>query len=341
MNIVIVTGGLGYIGSHIVYLLIKRGYTPLVIDNLSNSKKETIDNIHHMTNSERRIIFFEDDITDFDRMKCIFTMFSGSIKAVIHLAGLKSIEESIYNPDLYYDVNVNGSINIIRLSSIFAVKDFIFSGSASVYHGCMPIGGYHEDSSCNVITSMPMYCKSKRQVEQMMERYICDSSTTTRYTSLRYFNPIGNHKSGYLGEDINSNRTTNIFAMIFKSYCNNMPLNIYGKDYETPDGTCQRDFIHVMDLAHAHIKVLESTSISNQILNIFNIGTGKPSSVLELIHEFENASNHLLDVKYCERRQGDIATLYANVSKAERVLNWKASKELSVACANGFTRCCR
>jgi UDP-glucose 4-epimerase len=349
MKSVLVTGGLGYIGSHVSLLLIQQGYQVTILDNLSNSQESTLEMIRQLALPiKAKLEFVRMDITDKISLDELFKTHTRTnlseppFHAIIHLAGLKSVPESINQPELYYRVNVTGSHNLIQLTLQYSVPIFIFSGSATVYGLGKHMTGYSEEQALSPERLTHMYGKSKRLVELEMERSSIDNNNTTQFISLRYFNPVGNHPSGLLGEDIRLERASNLLAMVAKVYCSNNSeavLNIYGNDYpDTPDGTCQRDFIHVMDLASGHTAALTMSNRSTTSLQIYNLGTGKPVSVMKIITEFENASGRKLPKQIVARRPGDLPICFAKVDQVKQELGWVSQLTITEACCDLLAR---
>ena len=352
MTRILVTGGLGYIGSHLVLSLLQRKYQVVVVDNLSNSTIETVTTLRELSGQpDHYLKFHQVDIRDTIQVQEVFETYQlkyGSeihpFNAVIHLAGLKSVPESLEQPDLYYQVNVVASQNLISLTQQYRVPKFIFSGSATVYGGDIGTQGYQECQAQSPEQATHMYGKSKRLVELAMESASTPESPT-RFVSLRYFNPVGNHPSGKLGEDITLDRASNLLAMVAKVYCHNQThptprtLSIFGNDYpDTPDGTCQRDFIHVLDLVNGHLSGLSYHSPSH-VLEIFNLGCGIAVSVKEIIDEFSKATEYQIPTQIVERRPGDLAVSFASASRANSLLNWQTQFDITDACRDLVTRC--
>lgn len=370
---ILVTGGLGYIGSHVTLALLHSGYPVTVIDNLSNSEYDTLATIIDLASNELpeanpEITFHQLDIRDHTALEKLFTSPDSQppFQAIIHLAGLKSVPESLENPELYYQVNVTGSQNLIRLADKHRVPTFIFSGSATVYGGIVPQTGYQEDAAQTVDEATHMYGQSKREVELLMEEasnlsrlsshqqlnpspshptHSEHNNIPTKFISLRYFNPVGNHPSGRLGENIRLEKATNLLAMVAKVYCSQDPsqkLSVFGDDYtETPDGTCQRDFIHVTDLAEGHLAALTG-AISGQISNtyqVFNLGTGHPTSVRQILDTFQSLSKTKLPIQMDDRRPGDLPISFADPTRANQQLGWFATSSLETAIRDVLSRC--
>ncbi|NLM04380.1 MAG: UDP-glucose 4-epimerase GalE [Clostridiales bacterium] len=315
MNI-LVTGGLGFIGSHTVVELIENGYEVIIADNLINSKIEVLDKLHEITGVKP--IFYEIDVTDEDKLEEIFS--SHEINGVIHFAGLKAVGESVEKPLEYYYNNVVSTMALSKMCIKYGVGKFVFSSSATVY-GDQP-SPLREDMELKETTNP--YGETKA----MSERILMDVAKANKgfaVSLLRYFNPIGAHKSGLIGEDPNGipNNLMPYVAKVAKGELDE--LNVFGDDYDTIDGTGVRDYIHVVDLAKGHVKAIENLSKG---INIYNLGTGRGTSVLELVNTFIRVNNVDVPYKIVDRRPGDVAICYADPSKAERELGWKATLNL-------------
>ncbi len=309
MNYILVTGGLGFIGSHTVVELLLNNYNIIIIDNLINSSIDVIKKIKDITN--KNFLFFNIDIRDTLRLENLFVGYK--INLVIHFASLKSVNESIKNPLQYYDCNVNGTINLLNIMKIHKCYKIIFSSSATVYgNNIYPVN--ENSPTGNGITNP--YGKTKFIIEQILQD-LYNSNNNWSITILRYFNPVGAHPSGLLGENPNDT-PNNLFPYLLKVSIGKIPLlNIYGNDYDTPDGTCIRDFIHVVDLAKGHVKALEYIFNSEDTkINIYNLGTGKGTSVKELVETFEKVNNVKLSYNYTNKRDGDLPCVYADIEKA-------------------------
>lgn len=312
---ILVTGGTGYIGSHTTVELISSGHEVEILDNLFNSKITALDKIAQITNIKPK--FHEVDMLDYDAMREVFA--AGNFDAVIHFAGLKAVGESVEQPIKYYDNNITGTLNLLKCMAEFNVNKIIFSSSATVY-GDQGVGILDESMQTGIGITNP-YGQTKFMIEQILKD-ACVANSELQATLLRYFNPVGAHESGLLGEDPNG-RPNNLMPIIMKVKTGDIPqLSVYGNDYPTPDGTCIRDYIHVVDLAKGHVAAL------NHIKNgttIYNLGTGKGTSVLEMIKAFEKASGQPLPYIIAERRPGDLPELCANPSKAQQELGWQAT----------------
>ena len=317
---ILVTGGCGYIGSHTCVELLNNNHEVIIIDNLSNSKESVTKTIESIT--KKKIKFYKGDVCDKELLTEIFT--NNKIDAVIHFAGLKAVGESVEKPLLYYKNNIGSTINLCEVMNKFNCKKIIFSSSATVYGNPkkLPIT---EDMEVGNTTNP--YGTSKLFIEHILEDlYISDNDWSI--TLLRYFNPIGAHESGLLGEDPNG-IPNNLMPYIVKVACGELPcLSVYGNDYNTKDGTGVRDYIHVVDLARGHVKALNKINDSTGV-NIYNLGTGNGYSVLEMINTFEKVNNIKVNYKIVERRPGDIAACYADSTKAYKELGWKAELDLS------------
>ena len=316
---ILVTGGTGYIGSHTCVELLKNGYEVIIIDNLCNSKKEVVDNIEKITN--KQVQFVEGDVRDKDLLRTIFK--NNKIAAVIHFAGLKAVGESVEKPLLYYQNNLDSTLNLCEIMNEFNVKKLIFSSSATVYGNPVKLP-ITEDMEVGKTTNP--YGTSKYFLERILnDLYIYDEDWSI--TLLRYFNPVGAHESGLLGEDPNG-IPNNLMPYIVKVATNELEcLSVFGNDYDTPDGTGVRDYIHVVDLARGHVmaidKILNTTGV-----NIYNLGTGVGYSVLDLVNAFEKVNGIKINKKIVGRRAGDIAACYADSTKAYKELGWKAELNL-------------
>lgn len=315
---VLVTGGAGYIGSHTCLQMLEMGYTPVLLDNFSNSKASVLDRIEEVSGT--RPVLITGDILD--KTLLVETMKRYDISAVIHFAGLKSVGESVSEPLKYYSNNVSGTLCLVSAMSECNIKTLIFSSSATVYGdpSTVPINEGFPTSATNP------YGRSKLMVEECLNDFY-KANPDWSITLLRYFNPVGAHPSGKLGEDPNGipNNLMPFISQVAvgKREC----LNVFGGDYPTLDGTGVRDYIHVMDLARGHIAALNKVGHSKG-LHIYNLGTGRGSSVLEMIEAFEKASNKKVAYKIVDRRPGDVAECWADPQKAQKELGWCAQLEL-------------
>lgn len=321
----LITGGAGYIGSHTTLLLLQAGYEVVVLDNLSNSSLESIRRVEQIT--QKKINFVEGDIRNSATLAHVFQHYA--ISAVIHFAALKAVGESMRDPLAYFDNNIAGTIQLLKAMQQAAVFNLVFSSSATVY-------GDSEHWELN--ESMPVgvpsnnYGYTKLTVEQLLAK-TASADNRWSFANLRYFNPIGAHCSGLIGEDPKG-IPNNLLPFVSQVGIGKLPyLSIFGNDYPTPDGTAIRDYIHVMDLAFAHLKALEYIQHSRGN-HVWNIGTGNGSSVLEIVAQFEHVTGKKIPFKHMPRREGDIAACWANASKAEQDLGWKAAYNLQDMIAN-------
>lgn len=318
---VLATGGTGYIGSHTVIELIKKGYEVEILDNLFNSKIEVLDKIEKITGVKPK--FHQIDMLDEEGVEKVFA--EGRFDTVIHFAGLKAVGESVAKPLEYYKTNIGGTINILNAMKKYDVKRIIFSSSATVY------GDPHQPTCVETLETgrdlTSPYGKTKYMIEEILkDAAFADGDLSV--TILRYFNPVGNHESGLIGEDPNG-IPNNLMPIIMKVYRKEIPeLSVYGNDYETRDGSCVRDYIHVLDLAAGHILAMEHMK---QGTSIYNLGTGTGTTVYEMVRAFENASGEKLPYRDAPRRPGDLACLTADASKAEAELGWKATHTIEDA----------
>tara|TARA_B100001093_G_scaffold420282_1_gene412153 strand:+ start:28822 stop:29820 length:999 start_codon:yes stop_codon:yes gene_type:complete len=319
---ILITGGAGYIGSHTALSLLEYGHEIIVIDSLENSSIEVIKRLKAI--SGKSFPFYQCDIRDQIQLESIFI--ENDIKTVIHFAGLKSISESNKYPIVYFDNNVNGFISLIKTMQNNNIKNIVFSSSATVYGlpDKLPI---KEDAK---LSALNPYGRTKLMIENILND-IYESDSSWNISILRYFNPVGAHESGLIGEDP-KNTPTNLFPLVSLVAAGQQDfLRVYGNDYLTPDGTGVRDYIHVSDLAKGHLSALKIFK-KNGSKHVLNLGTGKGFSVLEIIKEFENISNKKIPYKIQERRQGDAPTCYADVSYAHSLMNWSAEKSLKKMC---------
>jgi UDP-glucose 4-epimerase len=321
MNI-LVTGGAGYIGSHVCIELIKSSYKVVVVDNLCNSLLESLKRIEKLSDSN--IPFHKVDVRDKQALTRVFDQYS--IDGVIHFAGLKAVGESVEKPIEYYDTNVGGTFILTEVMRNFDCKTFVFSSSATVYGNphTVPIKEGFPTSVTNP------YGRSKLMIEEFLQDvFVADDSW--HIALLRYFNPVGAHKSGLIGEDPNG-IPNNLMPYISQVAVGKLEkLSVFGGDYDTPDGTGVRDYIHVVDLAKGHVKALQALEEKPQVLTV-NLGTGKGYSVLDMVKAFERASGKSVPYQIVDRRLGDIATCYADPAYAVEALDWKAKHGLDEMC---------
>ena len=326
MKTILVTGGAGYIGSHTLIELINNNFKVVVIDNLANSSRESLRRVKQITG--REIPFVEADVRDKSALDDIFTTYN--IDSVIHFAGLKAVGESVAKPLEYYDNNLVSTITLLEAMREHNVKQLVFSSSATVYGNPSELP-LRETSTVGVGLTNP-YGKTKYMIEQIIQDY-CAADPTFEATILRYFNPIGAHQSGQIGEDPNG-IPNNLLPYVAQVAVGKLQsVGVFGDDYDTPDGTGIRDYIHVVDLARGHVAALQHMKAG---ANVYNLGTGSGTSVLEIIRAFSKACGHDLPYKIKPRRVGDIAACYADCSKAERELGWRAELSIEQACADSW-----
>ena len=319
---ILVTGGAGYIGSHTCVELLQAGYEVVVVDNLCNSKITSLERVQQITG--KTVEFHEVDLCEIDALDQVFSQ--TKLDAVIHFAGLKAVGESVNIPIPYYQNNIAGTLNLLQVMDKYAVKDIVFSSSATVYGdpASLPITEDFPLSATNP------YGRSKLIIEEMLgDVYISDNQWNVAL--LRYFNPVGAHISGLIGEDPNG-IPNNLMPYISQVAVGKLEkLSIFGGDYDTPDGTGVRDYIHVVDLAKGHIKALQKL-VQKPGLVVWNLGTGQGYSVIEMAEAFAKASGHNVPYQIVERRAGDIAACYADPTKALNEIGWKAEKGLQEMC---------
>lgn len=325
---ILVTGGCGYIGSHTCVELLNNGYEVVVIDNLSNSQRVVIDKVESITG--KSISFYEGDVRDKELLTNIFK--EHKIDGVIHFAGLKAVGESIKIPLAYYKNNLDSTLVLLDVMNESNVKNIIFSSSATVY-GDQGDNKYIETMECKTPTNP--YGKTKTMIENILQDlYVSD--VAWNITLLRYFNPVGAHESGLIGEEPNG-IPNNLMPYVVKVATGELPmLTIFGDDYDTPDGTCIRDYIHVVDLAKGHMKALEHASKVDNGIFIYNLGTGNGCSVKEIVNTFEEANNLKLNYKIGDRRPGDLSYVVADATKALNELGWKTEKSLMDMCRDSY-----
>ncbi len=324
---ILVTGGTGYIGSHTVVDLLNHGYDVVILDNYSNSKPEVLNRIYRITGKKPRFYFA--DIQDYEAMKKVFQQ--EKITDIIHFAGLKSVAESVEKPDLYFANNVGGTKVLLRLMDEFKVTNLVFSSSATVY-GVPDHVPLKESDKVGGCTNP--YGQTKLDIEYLLKDYAAEHKDAN-IAILRYFNPIGAHSSGLIGEDPNG-IPNNLMPYITQVAVGKRPhLNVYGNDYNTPDGTGVRDYIHVVDLARGHLCALKKLEEKPGLV-IYNLGTGKGTSVLELVAAFEKANNIKIPYIICPRRPGDVDENYADATKAYLEMNFKTELNIEDACRDSW-----
>jgi len=323
---VLVTGGAGYIGSHTCVELLEAGHEVFVIDNLSNGHEIALDRVRGITN--RDLQFMNADIRDAVALDKILNTFKPD--SVIHFAGLKAVGESVANPLGYYDVNVRGSISLLAAMSKVKCDNIVFSSSATVY-GKPQYLPYDEEHPTNPVNP---YGRTKLIIENIINDWT-KADTKRKGSILRYFNPVGAHETGQIGEEPIGipNNLMPYIAQVADGRRDH--LNIYGNDYDTSDGTGARDYIHVVDLASAHLNALQSQKILNNF-EILNIGSGKATTVLELIKFFENAVGISIELRYLKRRDGDLDIFWADPSKAMNLINWQPKRSIDKMCKDAW-----
>ena len=330
IKMILITGGAGYIATHTLIELKKANFDFVVYDNFSNSSKEALKRVKKITGA--KVKFVKGDIRDKKALRKVFK--TNSIDSVIHFAGLKAVGESVAKPLKYYDNNVVGTIKLLEVMREFDCKKIVFSSSATVYGNpkSCPI-----DESFDVGATTNPYGTSKYMIERILEDlYISDNSF--KIAILRYFNPVGAHESGLIGENPNG-IPNNLMPYISQVAVGKLKeLSVFGSDYETKDGTGVRDYIHVVDLANAHVKAIEylgNETSASSVLKV-NIGTGTGYSVLDMIKAFEKASGKKVSYKFAPRRAGDIAICYSNPQKSKEILNWEAKHSLEDMCKSSW-----
>lgn len=325
---ILVTGGAGFIGSHTCVALTQAGYEVIIVDNYYNSSPKSLARINELCG--KALKFYECDIRDKAGMDKIFK--ENKIEAVIHFAGLKAVGESCRKPIEYYDNNIGGTLVLCDVMRENGCKNIVFSSSATVYgmHNVSPLKETMQTGG----TTNP-YGTTKYMIEIILED-IYKSDNEWNVTLLRYFNPIGAHKSGRIGENPNG-IPNNLMPYITQVAIGKLPaLSVFGDDYDTPDGTGVRDYIHVVDLAEGHVKALDNILEGGKGVQVFNLGTGHGYSVLDIVKAFEKASGKQIPYKIVERRPGDIATCYSDPSKAKEVLGWEAKRGLAEMCEDSW-----
>lgn len=327
MSTVLVTGGAGFIGSHTSVELLNAGYDIIILDNFVNSKPESLKRIKELTGKDFK--FYQADIRDEEAMTKVFA--ENKIDAVIHFAGLKSVPQSVKEPLNYYDNNIAGTVCLCRVMDRAGCKKLVFSSSATVYGSKNP-SPLREDMPTGGTTNP--YGTTKYFIEQILQD-LCVSDSEWGVSILRYFNPIGAHKSGRIGEDPNG-IPGNLMPYITQVAIGKLEcLNVCGNDYPTPDGTGVRDYIHVVDLALGHIKAL-GRLLKVKGCEVYNLGTGKGYSVLDVVKAFEKASGIKINYRIAPRRAGDVACCYADATKAKEVLGWQAQYDIDDMCADSW-----
>lgn len=323
---VLVTGGSGYIGSHTIIELLENGHKVIAVDNLSNSSRESLVRVEELTGKE--VAFHEFDLRNKAQLESLFA--TKGIEAVIHFAGLKAVGESTTKALYYYQNNLESTLTLLEVMERFGVKNLVFSSSATVYGtpSSLPVKEDAPRSATNP------YGQTKLMIEQILED-VAATNEDWSITSLRYFNPIGAHESGRIGEDPNG-LPNNLLPYITQVAVGKLEkLSVFGDDYDTPDGTGVRDYIHVVDLARAHMAALTHINHPN-IYKAYNVGTGRGNSVFEMIRAVEKTSGKKVAYQVVDRRPGDIANCYADVALIHNELGWKAEHSIEDACASAW-----
>ena len=324
---VLVTGGAGYIGSHTAVELIEAGYEAIIVDDLSNAKEDVIDRIEAITG--KRPVFYKEDCKDKEAMRKIFS--ENKIDAIIHFAAYKAVGESVQKPLEYYRNNLDSTLTLMEVMEEFGCKKFVFSSSATVYG---PNNPYPYKEEMKAIESTSPYGWTKVMIERILTDYVTAHPDYCAVL-LRYFNPIGSHSSCLLGDDPNG-IPNNLMPYISRVAAGKLEkLTIFGDDYPTPDGTCQRDYLHVVDLAVGHLKALEYAE-NNSGVEAFNLGTGNGVSVMELVHAFDEANDMQLPYVIGPRREGALPAFWADAQKAKDVLGWEAKYSVEDMCKSAW-----
>ncbi|HZJ86780.1 MAG TPA: UDP-glucose 4-epimerase GalE [Erysipelothrix sp.] len=323
---ILVTGGAGYIGTHTCVELLNEGHEVIVLDNLSNASIKSLDRVKEITNKD--LTFYEVDLLDIEKVDEVFE--KEAIDAVIHFAALKAVGESVEKPLLYYQNNITGTLNLCEVMTKHNVKNIVFSSSATVY-GSPDVVPITEEASLS--TTNP-YGATKLMMEQILQDlHVADDAWNV--VLLRYFNPIGAHESGLIGEDPKG-IPNNLVPFITQVAVGKLDyLSVFGDDYDTPDGTGVRDYIHVVDLAKGHVSALQKLN-PNDGVSIYNLGTGNGFSVLEMVNAFADVVGKEIPYKVQARRAGDIATVYADATKAKEEIGWVATKNLKEMCEDSW-----
>jgi UDP-glucose 4-epimerase len=325
---ILLTGGTGYIGSHVAAALVSSGHAVVCFDNLANSDAGVIDRLEAITGTAIPMIV--GDIRDGDALRSVMT--DQGVEAVIHFAGLKAVGESVAEPIKYYDNNVRGTLSLVQAMTDCGVKTLVFSSSATVYGQprYLPLDENHPTSATNP------YGRTKLMIEEMLSD-IAASDPEWRIATLRYFNPVGAHDSGLIGENPNG-IPNNLMPFITRVAAGRLSeLSVFGNDYDTPDGTGVRDYIHVVDLADGHVAALDTISKAEPALSTWNLGTGQGYSVLDMVEAFERVNNVSIPYRIAPRRDGDVASCYASPERAARELGWTAQRDLDAMCASSWS----
>lgn len=327
MGRILLTGGFGYIGSHTAAVLAENGEDFLIYDNFCNCNSNIVNQLEKTIGE--KINFVEGDIRDVSKLEKVIS--TNNISSVAHFAALKYVGDSVNNPLEYYDVNVLGTINLLKIMQKYGVKKFLFSSSATIYGEpeYLPIDEKHPLNAINP------YGETKLIVEKMLED-LSKSDDEWSIISLRYFNPLGAHKFGFIGDNPFSEKSQNLLPCIIRAALGlSSKIKIYGDDYDTKDGTGVRDYIHIIDLANAHLKALIHLN-NNKGINVFNLGTGKGFSVLDVINTFENIIGKNVPKRIIKKREGDVSSCYADPTKANIFLDWQTELDLKEMCLSAW-----
>lgn len=320
---ILLTGGAGYIGSHIAVELLQAGHQVTIVDNLSNADQSVVNNIQDIT--DKKVVFYEADVCDTAQIRSIFE--ESHPEAIIHLAALKAVGESVHKPLAYYRNNIDSTLALLEMMQEFSVQKFVFSSSATVY-GSAPYP-YEETMQTGVGVTSP-YGKTKVAIENLLYD-VAASNPSMSIIALRYFNPVGAHSSGKIGE-LPQGVPNNLMPFIAQVASGKRErLSIFGNDYPTPDGTCVRDYIHVVDVAKGHLAALEHLTPG---FDAVNLGSGKGTSVLELVTTFERTCGISVPYAFAPRREGDLAEFYANADKALRLWKWQTTLTIEAMCSD-------
>ena len=340
MKNILLTGGAGFIGSHTCLILLERGFNVIVYDSFINSSKDSLENVKKNCNKQNNknkgnLSIINGDICDLNKLNKVFYQAKETnnfIDGVIHFAGLKSVRESVENPIKYWDINVNGTINLLKIMELYDCNSIVFSSSATIYGSC-EFGSLSENSKINPVNP---YGVTKLTIERLLIDVFNSCPNKWRIANLRYFNPIGAHSSGLIGEDCKG-QINNIFPLILEvASGRKKELEVFGNDWPTPDGTCLRDYVHVMDISEGHINTLNYLFQNvPKIINL-NLGTGLGTSVLELINTFSETNKVDIPYKITSRRDGDVPMLVADNSLSKKILNWFPNRSLEIMCKDGW-----
>jgi len=339
MNRILITGGAGFIGSHTASLLLENGYDLIIIDSLINTSNVFLKKINILFKKidekyEKRVKFIKCDTRDINKLNAVFQESANEgkpINSVIHFAGLKSVSESVHNPLKYWDANVTGSINLFKIMDLYDCKTIVFSSSATVY-------GISNDflTEDSYIKPNNAYGQTKCTIEEILNTLYQSDKENWKILNLRYFNPIGAHESGLIGE-FPYKKPSNLFPYITQvAMGKRSSLKVYGRDWPTKDGTGVRDYIHIMDLAEGHLSALRYLDSQNGIFIYLNLGTSIGTSVLELIRTFEKVNKCKIPYDFADRRAGDVATIIADNKKALDLLNWNPQRTIEDMCVDGW-----